>query len=65
MREESNYISKDKIKNIIEHYNNELEHIENGEEFENEKPMYYWGKVALELLLEDNQEDGDHIPRID
>ena len=57
-----NYISKDKIREKIEHYNNELEHIKNGEEFENEKPMYYWGKVALEILLE---EDGDHIPRID
>lgn len=49
-----NCISKDKIREIIEHYNNELEHIKNGEEFENEKPMYYWGKVALENLLEDN-----------
>lgn len=48
-----NYISKDKIREIIEHYNNELEHIKNGEEFENEKPMYYWGKVALENLLEE------------
>lgn len=47
-------ISKDKIKEKIEHYNNELEHIKNGEEFENEKPMYYWGKVALETLLEEN-----------
>lgn len=42
---------KDAIESI-EHYNNELEHIKNGEEFENEKPMYYWGKVALEVLLE-------------
>lgn len=49
-----NYISEDKIREIIEHYNNELEHIKNGEEFENEKPMYYWGKVALENLLEEN-----------
>jgi hypothetical protein len=48
------FISKDKIREIIEHYNNELEHIKNGEEFENEKPMYYWGKVALENLLEEN-----------
>jgi ssRNA-specific RNase YbeY (16S rRNA maturation enzyme) len=48
------YISKDKVKETIEHYNNELEHIKNGEEFENEKPMYYWGKVALEDLLEEN-----------
>lgn len=47
------YISEDKIIEIIEHYNNELEHIKNGEEFENEKPMYYWGKVALENLLEE------------
>ncbi len=47
-----NYISKDKIKEKIKHYNSELEHIKNGEEFENEKPMYYWGKVALEKLLE-------------
>lgn len=47
------YISKDKIREIIKHYNNELEHIKNGEEFENEKPMYYWGKVALEDLLEE------------
>lgn len=46
-------ISKDKIREIIEHYNIELEHIKNGEEFENEKPMYYWGKVALENLLEE------------
>lgn len=53
MIEENNYISKDKIKEKIEHYNNELEHIKNGEEFENEKPMYYWGKVALEELLEE------------
>jgi hypothetical protein len=51
---DKNYISKDKIREIIEHYNNELEHIKNGEEFENEKPMYYWGKVALEELLEEN-----------
>ena len=51
---ERDYISKDKIREKIEHYNNELEHIENGEEFENEKPMYYWGKVALETLLEAN-----------
>ena len=57
-------ISKDKIIEKIEHYNNELEHIKNGEEFENEKPMYYWGKVALEDLLEEDN-DGDHIPRID
>ena len=49
-----NYISEDKIREKIEHYNNELEHIKNGEEFENEKPMYYWGKVALENLLEEN-----------
>lgn len=49
------YISKDKVKETIEHYNNELEHIKNGEEFENEKPMYYWGKVALEELLEEKQ----------
>lgn len=48
-----NCISKDKIREIIEHYNNELEHIKNGEEFENEKPMYYWGKVALENLLKE------------
>lgn len=48
------YISKDKIKETIEHYNNELEHIKNGEEFEDEEPMYYWGKVALENLLEGN-----------
>lgn len=48
-----NYISKDKIREIIKHYNNELEHIENGEEFENERPMYYWGKVALNDLLEE------------
>ena len=48
------YISKDKIREKIEHYNIELEHIKNGEEFENEKPMYYWGKVALEELLEEN-----------
>ena len=54
MIEENNYISKDKIREKIEHYNNELEHIKNGEEFENEKPMYYWGKVALENLLEEN-----------
>ena len=47
-------ISKCKIREKIEHYNNELEHIKNGEEFENEKPMYYWGKVALENLLEEN-----------
>ena len=47
-------ISKDKIREKIEHYNNELEYIKNGEEFENEKPMYYWGKVALENLLEEN-----------
>lgn len=60
-----NYISKGKIRETIRHYNNELEHIKNGEEFENEKPMYYWGKVALEELLEENQENGDHIPRID
>lgn len=51
---EEKFISKDKIKEKIEHYNNELEHIKNGEEFENEKPMYYWGKVALESLLEEN-----------
>ena len=51
---DQNCISKDKIKEKIEHYNNELEHIKNGEEFENEKPMYYWGKVALETLLEEN-----------
>ena len=51
---DKNCISKDKIREIIEHYNNELEHIKNGEEFENEKPMYYWGKVALENLLEEN-----------
>lgn len=49
-----NCISKDKIREKIEHYNNELEHIKNGEEFENEKPMYYWGKAALEGLLEEN-----------
>lgn len=48
------YINKDKVREMIEHYNNELEHIKNGEEFENEKPMYYWGKVALENLLEGN-----------
>ena len=48
------YICKDKIRENIKHYNNELEHIKNGEEFENEKPMYYWGKVALEDLLEEN-----------
>ena len=53
-RNKKDYISKDKIRKIIEHYNNELEHIKNGEEFENEKPMYYWGKVALENLLEEN-----------
>ena len=47
------YISEDKIREKIEHYNDELEHIKNGEEFENEKPMYYWGKVALEKLLEE------------
>ena len=51
---EEKFISKDKIIEIIEHYNNELEHIKNGEEFENEKPMYYWGKVALENLLGEN-----------
>lgn len=51
---DKNCISKDKIREKIEHYNNELEHIKNGEEFENEKPMYYWGKVALEDLLEEN-----------
>ena len=51
---ELDLISKDKIREKIEHYNNELEHIKNGEEFENEKPMYYWGKVALEDLLEEN-----------
>lgn len=45
---------QDKIRETIEHYNNELEHIKNGEEFENEKPMYYWGKAALEGLLEEN-----------
>ena len=45
---------KDKIRETIKHYNNELEHIKNGEEFENEEPMYYWGKVALENLLEEN-----------
>ena len=50
----SHYISKGTIREIIEHYNNELEHIKNGEEFENEEPMYYWGKVALENLLEEN-----------
>ena len=48
------YISEDTIKEKIELYNIELEHIKNGEEFENEKPMYYWGKVALEDLLEEN-----------
>lgn len=48
------YIGKDKVKEKIEHYNNELEHIKNGEEFEDEEPMYYWGKVALENLLEGN-----------
>ena len=47
------YISEDTIKEKIEHYNIELEHIKNGEEFENEKPMYYWGKFALEELLEE------------
>ena len=47
------YINKDKVKEMIEHYNNELEHIKNGEEFENEEPMYHWGKVALENLLEE------------
>lgn len=47
----NNSISKDKIREKIEHYNDELEHIKNGEEFENEKPMYYWGKAALEELL--------------
>lgn len=46
---------KDKIREKIKHYNNELEHIKNGEEFENEKPMYYWGKAALEELLEEKQ----------
>ena len=51
---DQNCISKDKIREKIEHYNIELEHIKNGEEFENEKPMYYWGKVALETLLEEN-----------
>jgi hypothetical protein len=51
---EEKFISKDKIREKIKHYNNELEHIKNGEEFENEKPMYYWGKVALENLLEEN-----------
>ena len=60
---DSYYVSVDKIREKIEQYNNELEHIRNGEEFENEKPMYYWGKVALEELLK--EEDGDHIPRID
>ena len=50
----NDFISKDKIKEKIEHYNIELEHIKKGEEFENEKPMYYWGKVALEDLLEEN-----------
>lgn len=54
---DTNCISKDKIREKIEHYNNELEHIKNGEEFENEKPMYYWGKVALEELLEENNND--------
>lgn len=53
-KQRKDYISKDKIREIIKHYNNELEHIKNGEEFENEKPMYYWGKVALEDLLEEN-----------
>lgn len=51
MLSELDYISKDKIREKIEHYNDELEHIKNGEEFENEKPMYYWGKAALEELL--------------
>ena len=44
---------QDKIREKIEHYNNELEHIKNGEEFENEEPMYYWGKAALEALLKE------------
>lgn len=53
LEKEINENWEDKIREIIKHYNNELEHIKNGEEFENEEPMYYWGKVALENLLEE------------
>lgn len=53
LKEKNKVVSKDKIREKIEHYNNELEHIKKGEEFENEEPMYYWGKVALEKLLEE------------
>lgn len=48
---EKEYINKDKIREEIEHCNNELEHIKNGEEFEDEEPMYYWAKVVLQKLL--------------
>jgi len=53
----NDFISKDKIREEIKEYENELEHIKNGEEFENEEPMYYWGKRALERLLEEEAKD--------
>ena len=54
-KELDNSISKDKIKDKIEHYKKELEKIEKGEEFADEKNFYEYGIFFLEDLLKENQ----------
>lgn len=52
------YISKDKIRKNLKHCEEELEKINNGEEFEDERDFYDYAILIYKDLLEEENDNG-------